>query len=196
MKTGGVTRHIDGQTDFGSGMGAARRDDLTVADIRKAMDWRARHGGGWLAAARVVGCSEHALRLACDPDYRPVHAPARPVTTTFTPRKAVATGEPGAGRVDSVRSPRVITIHDIAGQLVLALAEPAGSLGHTASALGERISRDRNQTNGLLKNLCGRDLADGSGGEQGNVMRWRLTTRGRALAERLKDSIRDEGDTA
>ncbi len=75
-----MARHdqLDG-TDFSAGMTAPRRDDLTVGDIRKTMDWRERHGGSWLAAARVVGCSEHAIRLACDPGYRPVHAAARPV---------------------------------------------------------------------------------------------------------------------
>ncbi|MFZ4605175.1 MAG: hypothetical protein ACOYM5_02855 [Caulobacter sp.] len=189
-----------GNTDLTGGPSTARRDDLHLEDIRKAMDWRARYGGSWVAAARVVGCSEHALRLACDPGYRPVHAPARAVTTTFRPRQVVAVGEDGeavggAGRVGE-RLPRVITAHDIAGQLVLALAARAGTMGHTARSLGEAIGRDRNQTNGLLKNLCGRDLADGSGGEVGNVMRWRLTPAGVALAERLKDSMTEQGDRA
>lgn len=194
---------IPGNADLTGGPATSRRDDLHVADIRKAMDWRGRFGGSWLAAARVVGCSEHALRLACDPDYRPVHAPARAVTTTFRPRKAVAVGEDGEplggdGQVGTgaraERVPRVITVHDIAGQLVLALAGPGGTLGHSASSLGEAIGRGRNQTNGLLKNLCGRDLADGGGGESGNVMRWRLTVAGVAMAERLKDSM-ETGET-
>lgn len=189
-----------GNTDLTGGPSRARRDDLTAADIQKAMDWRARFGGSWAAAARVVGCSEHALRLTCDPQYRPVHAPARAVTTTFRPRQAVKVGEDGdavcgAGRVRE-GVPRMITRFDIAGQLVIALAGPAGTLGHTARSLGETIGRDRNQTNGLLRNLSGRDLADGSGGESGNVMRWRLTAAGVALAERLKDSMDNEGETA
>lgn len=202
-----------GNCELTGGPAAPRRDGPGVSEIRRAMAWRERFGGSWAAAARVVGCSEHALRLACDPGYRPVHAPARAVATTFRPRAAVRVGEDGevlgagvgsggggSGGVGSgvraERVPRVITVHDIAGQLVLALAGPAGTLGHTARSLGEAIARDRNQTNGLLKNLSGRDLADGSGGESGNVMRWSLTPAGVALAERLKDSMTDEGETA
>lgn len=207
MASGSTRVQINGASEFGAGMAATRRDGPTIEEIRKAMGWRDRHGGSWDAAARTIGCTAHALRLAADPDYRPVHAPARPVTTTYRPRKAVAVGEDGeplggagggavGAGVRAERVPRVITVHDIAGQLVLALAGPAGTMGHSARSLGETINRDRNQTNGLLKNLGGRDLADGSGGENGNVMRWRLTAAGVALAERLKDSMTEQGETA
>ena len=188
--------HQTGNSEFGGGMTTMRRDDLTVIEIRKALAFRDAHGGGWMAAARVVGCSEHALRLACDPDYRPVHAPARAVATGFRTRSKAGPGSPdiGGARVVRERAPRVITHHDISGQLLIAMKAGRATLGHSAARLGEDIGREPGATIALLRTLQRRELVEAQGGEQGRVNRWRLTPEGQALAEQLADQM--EGESA
>lgn len=60
---------------FGAGHAAvARRGPLDAVEVGEVMDWRARHGGGWQAAADFAGRSEHDVRMACDMAYRRRHS--------------------------------------------------------------------------------------------------------------------------
>jgi len=185
MAAGGH-QQIDGPT-FGSGMAVARRDDLTVADIRKATDWRDAHGGSWLAAAKVVGCSEHALRLAADPNYRPVHTPARPVCA-YRPRASAGDGV-SANRVTRERE-RARKPDTLGAAILLCLADsPMGAVG-----LSARTGRDRNNVNSALKVLEAEGVARGEATGDGRSRRWSLTPAGVAEAERLRDLIETRED--
>lgn len=188
---GSANSQIDGGGSFGAGMVAARRDGPSAEDIRKAMAWRARVGGGWLAAARVVGCTEHALRLACDPDYRPVHAPARAVGG-YRPTGSAGTSpsKVGGTRVLRDRGPITRGAGALPARVLMALADsPMGSV-----ALGQRLGRDRPAVNSALKGLKADGLAVDALMGDGRALRWSLTRAGMAEAERLRDLIEGEGD--
>ncbi|MDP1738893.1 MAG: hypothetical protein Q8L23_15810 [Caulobacter sp.] len=196
MKTGaGVHIQQTGDSGFGAGMAPARREGPGIEDIRKAMAFRERFGGGWLAAARVVGCTEHALRLACDPAYRPVHAPARAVggyRPAPSATKAGAAERVGGTRVLKERGPRERGPGSLPAGVLVALADsPMGS-----TALGMRLGRDKTAINGALKPLKAEGLAVDTLMGDGRALRWSLTRAGVAEAERLRDLIEQSEDCA